>query len=84
LLIKADGEVLFASPQLCKTIRSLPADITGKNLFDLSFTQPDKLRTYLENCARSKQMVMGSLELSVKETGERLEFPMRRGCDIYR
>jgi signal transduction histidine kinase/CheY-like chemotaxis protein len=65
---------LFASPQLCKAINCPQSDLTGRSLFELSFTRPDKLHTYLENCARSRQMVIGSLELSGNGSGEVMDF----------
>jgi signal transduction histidine kinase/ActR/RegA family two-component response regulator len=74
LVVTSDGEVLFASPQFCKAIKCPQSELAGRSLFDLSFTQPDKLHTYLENCSRSRQMVIGSLELSANGSNEIFDF----------
>ncbi len=74
MVVTSDGEVLFASPQLCSTVKTPPLEIVGKSLFELSFTRTDKLRTYLDNCARSRQMVIGSLELSSNGSSEAMDF----------
>ncbi|MDI1242468.1 MAG: ATP-binding protein [bacterium] len=74
IVVSSDGNVLFASGQFCKAIRSLPADISVRNLFDLAITRPDRVRRYLENCERSRQMVIGSLEFCANATGETKSF----------
>ncbi|MBA2380149.1 MAG: hybrid sensor histidine kinase/response regulator [Blastocatellia bacterium] len=63
MVVSSDGQVLFASAQLCKAIGSAASNVVGRSLFDLSLTRPDKLSQYLENCVRSRQMVMGALEI---------------------
>jgi signal transduction histidine kinase/CheY-like chemotaxis protein len=68
-LINSDGEILFANQHFEKFFRANGESLSGKNLFDLTITQPDKLAAFLQNCSRSRQMLIGALRLR-GENGE--------------
>lgn len=73
IIVTANGEVFFANPPFLKIIKTDLGNLIGKNLIQFSFTDEEKLGRYLQICTRSRQMIMGALNLR-SCTGESIEF----------
>lgn len=75
ILAAGSGEILYANPAFLQIIRKTQEEIVGKNLTEISNTPPEKIKKYLQNCSRSRQVIFGALEFcSGKEESESLEF----------
>lgn len=62
-LVSGEGEILFANKAFEKSFYNNGESLNGRNLFDCTVTQPDKLLEFLRNCSRSRQMNIGALHL---------------------
>ncbi|MEP0926216.1 MULTISPECIES: ATP-binding protein [Cyanophyceae] len=65
LLIEGSGRILAANPAFSKLL-GLPRQISqGKTIFDLVTDPPDKVKQYLRNCSTSREIMLGSLSLTL-------------------
>lgn len=63
VLIDADGEILIANPAFYRVLSNTGESLAGVRLAEISPDSPEKISLYLQNCARSRQMVIGALSL---------------------
>jgi diguanylate cyclase (GGDEF)-like protein/PAS domain S-box-containing protein len=74
MIIGTDGVVRFASPAATRTLGSKPEEITGKNLADLwGGEDGERLRSFLDEIARTPSGVVGPVELRIERAGRVIE-----------
>ncbi len=74
MIIAADGVVRFASPAATRTLGLKPQEITGKSLPALWGGEDGKrLRSFLEEIARTPSGVVGPVELRIESAGRVIE-----------
>jgi PAS domain S-box-containing protein len=61
LLINNQGEILAANRPAASLLGCSSKELQGKFLSDLVTESPEKVLKYLQNCARSRQMIIGTL-----------------------
>ncbi|MDC4227107.1 MAG: PAS domain-containing sensor histidine kinase [Candidatus Manganitrophus sp.] len=61
LLVSGAGKILAANRALGDLLGTSPEALTGKLLFDVAASPPEKIKTYLQVCSRSGQMMIGTL-----------------------
>jgi signal transduction histidine kinase/ActR/RegA family two-component response regulator len=67
LLITGGGQILASNPPFAKMLE-LPRQLwQGKTIFEVATDPTDKVKQYLRACSSSREMVIGSLTLSVTE-----------------
>jgi diguanylate cyclase (GGDEF)-like protein/PAS domain S-box-containing protein len=74
MIIAADGVVRFASPAATRTLGLKPEEITGKSLPELwGGDDGERLRSFLEEIARTRSGVVGPVELRIERAGRVIE-----------
>ena len=74
MIIGTDGVVRFASPASTRTLGLKPEEITGKTLAELwGGEDSERLRSFLEEIARTTSGVVGPVELRMKHAGRVIE-----------
>ncbi len=73
ILVTNEGEILKVNQPFSRMLATPQKDLIGKKLTEISFTQEEKIRKYLQNCSRSRQMIPGALDLR-DSNEEHLEF----------
>ncbi len=73
MLVSSDGEILSANRAFLHALIETRENLAGKNLTQISNALPEKTISYLRNCSRSRQMVIGALSLQ-NTRGENLEY----------
>lgn len=73
VLVSSGGEILSANPPFLRAVNETQENLKGKNLAEISSTPQEKLRQYLQNCSRSRQMIFGALNLRGTD-GEYIEY----------
>ncbi|HSK72877.1 MAG TPA: HAMP domain-containing sensor histidine kinase, partial [Pyrinomonadaceae bacterium] len=63
VLVSSGGEILSANSPFLRAVNETQENLKGKNLAEISSTPQEKLRQYLQNCSRSRQMIFGALNL---------------------
>ncbi len=71
-LVAADGVVLTANPAAMEMLGLSSPALSGKRLADLMIDPVDRVTRYLKACAKTRELVPGSLTLHMKD-GEVLE-----------
>ncbi|HEY9295030.1 MAG TPA: PAS domain-containing protein, partial [Phormidium sp.] len=71
LLISSLGEILVTNRPAANLLGCSSKELQGKFLCDLVTESPEKVLKYLQNCARSRQMIIGSLTFLLPD-GEKL------------
>ncbi len=72
MIIGTDGVVRFASPAVTRTLGLKPEEITGKSLAELwGGEDGERLRTFLEEIARTTSGVVGPVELRIERAARR-------------
>jgi signal transduction histidine kinase len=61
LLVSGTGKILAANRALGDLLGTSSEALTGKLLFDVAASPPEKIKTYLQVCSRSGQMMIGTL-----------------------
>lgn len=76
LLIDTEGTILSGNNAAFKTLKTNSKSLCGKNLYDLAPEQPDKVKRYIGNWARSAEPLPGVLKI---QTGDEnvLDFHIR-------
>lgn len=64
LLLSGDGTILSANDGLATRLGLEPTALRGRRLGDAVVDPPDQVARYLRSCARSRQVVVGSLRLA--------------------
>jgi signal transduction histidine kinase/ActR/RegA family two-component response regulator len=67
VLVTNKGEILSVNHSFTNYFSPANEDLSGRSLFDLSATAPDKLLKFLQICSRSRQMIIGKLDLWNKD-----------------
>ncbi|OKH40021.1 PAS domain-containing sensor histidine kinase [[Phormidium ambiguum] IAM M-71] len=70
LLVTNQGEILATNRSAANLLGSSSKELQGKFLIDLVTESPEKVFKYLQNCARSRQMIIGSLTFGLPEGKE--------------
>ena len=74
MIIGNDGVVRFASPAATRTLGSKPEEITGKSLAELwGGEDGERLRSFLDEIARTPAGVVGPVELRIERAGRVIE-----------
>ena len=74
MIIGTDGVVRFASPAATRTLGLKPEEITGKSLAELWGSEDsERLRSFLDETARTTSGVVGPVELRMKHAGRVIE-----------
>src|SRR6185437_8162392 len=74
MIIGNDGVVRFASPAATRTLGSKPEEITGKSLAELwGGEDGERLRSFLDEIARTPSGVVGPVELRIERAGRVIE-----------
>ena len=74
MIVGTDGVVRFASPATTRTLGLKPEEITGKNLAALwGGEDGERLRTFLEEIARTTSGAVGPVELRIERAGRVIE-----------
>ncbi|HVS76300.1 MAG TPA: diguanylate cyclase, partial [Steroidobacteraceae bacterium] len=74
MIIGADGVVRFASPAATRTLGLKPEEITGRSLPQLwGGEDGERLRSFLEEIARTPSGVVGPVELRIERAGRVIE-----------
>jgi diguanylate cyclase (GGDEF)-like protein/PAS domain S-box-containing protein len=74
MIIGNDGVVRFASPAATRTLGSKPEEITGKSLAELwGGEDGERLRSFLDEIARTPCGVVGPVELRIERAGRVIE-----------
>lgn len=63
LLVTSEGEILASNKPAANLLGIKSKDLVGKWLWDLLAEPPEEVITYLQACAKSRQLVLGSLTL---------------------
>ena len=63
LLVAADAQFLSANPPFLEILGIKKETLDGKSLFDFTASPHDKISQYLQNCAKTRQMLLGSIDL---------------------
>src|SRR4051794_7884415 len=63
LLVEADGVILTANPAARRMLVAAGGAVEGRNLAELAADDPEKVFTYLRMCARTRQMLPGTIAL---------------------
>lgn len=61
LLVSGAGKILAANRALGDLLGTASEGLIGKRLFDVAVSPPDKIKSYLQVCSRSGQMMIGTL-----------------------
>ncbi len=64
LLVTSEGEILASNKPAANLLGIKSKDLVGKWLWDLLVELPEQVVAYLQACAKSRQLVLGSLTLS--------------------
>lgn len=72
-LVSGEGSILAASPPFLRILNADNSLFQNKTIFDISHTAKPKLQIYLNNCSRSRQMIIGAIDLR-NNGGQTLEF----------
>jgi len=67
LLITGHGQILAANPSFTKMVGLHRQSLQGKTIFELVTEPADKVKQYLRTCSSSREMVLGSLSLSLNQ-----------------
>lgn len=67
LLLTGDGQLVAANPPFLQKVGLTNETMQGKVLGDLVVNPAEKVTQYLQTCARSRQMVWGSLSLQLAD-----------------
>lgn len=71
LLVSGEAEVLASNKPAANLLGVKRKDLLGKRLCDLLVDPPERVLAYLQACAKSRQLIPGSLTLSIgSESGE--------------
>ena len=81
ILLSGDGTILATNPAVEDRLTLPLRELQGKRLADLASDAPDVIANYLRTCARSRQMVLGSLMLVPQDGGQ---IPCRCEGAVYR
>jgi diguanylate cyclase (GGDEF)-like protein/PAS domain S-box-containing protein len=74
MIIGTDGVVRFASPAATRTLGSKPEEMTGKSLAEFwSGEDGERLRSFLDEIARTPSGVVGPVELRIERAGRVVE-----------
>jgi diguanylate cyclase (GGDEF)-like protein/PAS domain S-box-containing protein len=74
MIVGADGAVRFASPAATRTLGLKPEEITGKSLAELwGGEDGERLRSFLDEIARTTAGVVGPVELRIERPGRVIE-----------
>jgi diguanylate cyclase (GGDEF)-like protein/PAS domain S-box-containing protein len=74
MIIGTDGAVRFASPATTRTLGLKPEEITGKSLAELwGGEDGDRLRSFLDEVARTPSGVVGPVELRIERAARVIE-----------
>ncbi|MEB3210483.1 MAG: ATP-binding protein [Leptolyngbyaceae bacterium] len=65
LLITGNGQILAANPSLFQMLGLQHQMLQGKMLFELVTNPPEQVKQYLRNCSSTREMVLGTLTLSI-------------------
>jgi signal transduction histidine kinase len=65
LLLLGDGRIQAVNPPLLHILGVTSEALRERNLQEFVTTPPERVRDYLRTCARSRQMVLGTLALAV-------------------
>ena len=63
LLVNGEGQILASNKPVVDMLGLRRKELQGRTLFDLATEPPNKILTYLQACASSRAMVLGSLTL---------------------
>jgi PAS domain S-box-containing protein len=63
LLVAADGGIMAVNPSARRLLAGAGDDAAGRNLTELAANAPDQILAYLRMCARTRQMLPGTITL---------------------
>ncbi len=63
LLVSVNGRILSANAPFLEILGTDKNTIIGKSLFDFADSSQDKITEYLQSCAKTRQMLFGSIDL---------------------
>ncbi len=61
VLVNPQGEIMGANGVFARIFSTAPKSLVGKNLAELAITENAKVMSYLQNCSRSPQTLIGAL-----------------------
>lgn len=67
LLVSGGGKILAANRAMGDLLATSSEALTGKYLFDVAASPPEKIKSYLQVCSRSGQMMIGTLSFCVPQ-----------------
>ncbi len=73
IMVTDRGEILAANPLFLQIVSRTQKELTGINISEISCSEKEELHRYLKNCSRSRQMVIGALNLQ-DINGKTLEY----------
>ncbi len=76
LLVRGEGEILAANRPAADMLGAVPAALPGRQLAELVRAPADDLHRYLRACAKTRQMLPGTIQLLADGEGG-----PRRGCE---
>jgi signal transduction histidine kinase len=73
ILVAGDGRIIAANPPFLRILNADDSFLQNQTIFEFSTTSKPKLQVYLNNCSRSRQVIIGAIDLC-NNGGQPIEF----------